>query len=139
MINFSELFEIEQKCFGSSWTAEMLRKELDNPLSVLETHTENGKLAAFALGRVAADEGELFRIGTLTEFRGRGIAKKLLGELLEKMREKGAAVCFLEVRSRNAAAIALYEKTGFERVSVRKNYYPDDDAVVMRKDLTDPL
>lgn len=135
MINFSELFEIEQDCFGGSWTAEMLKAELDNPLSVTVTHTEDGRLAAFALGRVVADEGELFQIGTLTEFRGRGIAEKLLGELLDKMREKGAAVCFLEVRSRNAAAIALYEKTGYKRVSVRKNYYPDDDAVIMRKSL----
>ena len=135
MINFGELFEIEQDCFGGSWTAEMLKSELDNPLSVTVTHTENGRLAAFALGRVVADEGELFQIGTLTGFRGRGIAEKLLGELLDKMREKGAEVCFLEVRSRNAAAIALYEKMGYKRVSVRKNYYPDDDAIIMRRGL----
>lgn len=135
MINFSQLFEIEQDCFGGSWTAEMLKAELDNPLTVSVTHTESGRLAAFALGRVAADEGELYQIGTLTGFRGRGIAEKLLVELLEKMREKGASVCFLEVRSRNSAAISLYEKMGYERVSVRKNYYPDDDAIIMRKDL----
>ena len=133
MINFNELFEIERDCFGGSWTAEMLKAELENPLSVTVTHIENDRLAAFALGRVVADEGELYQIGTLTEFRGRGIAEKLLGALLDKMREKGAAVCYLEVRSRNAAAIALYEKIGFERVSVRKNYYPDDDAVIMRR------
>lgn len=135
MINFSQLFEIEQDCFGGSWTAEMLKAELDNPLTVSVTHTESGRLAAFALGRVAADEGELYQIGTLTGFRGRGIAEKLLVELLEKMRKKGASVCFLEVRSRNSAAISLYEKIGYERVSVRKNYYPDDDAIIMRKDL----
>lgn len=135
MVNFSQLFEIEQDCFGGSWTAEMLKAELDNPLTVLVTHTESGRLVAFALGRVAADEGELYQIGTLTGFRGRGIAEKLLVELLEKMREKGASVCFLEVRSRNSAAISLYEKMGYERVSVRKNYYPDDDAIIMRKDL----
>lgn len=135
MINFSQLFEIEQDCFGGSWTAEMLKAELDNPLTVSVTHTEDGRLAAFALGRVAADEGELYQIGTLTGFRGRGIAEKLLVELLDKMREKGASVCFLEVRSRNSAAISLYEKMGYERVSVRKNYYPDDDAIIMRKDL----
>ena len=135
MINFSQLFEIEQDCFGGSWTAEMLKAELDNPLTVSVTHTESGRLAAFALGRVAADEGELYQIATLTGFRGRGIAEKLLVELLEKMRKKGASVCFLEVRSRNSAAISLYEKIGYERVSVRKNYYPDDDAIIMRKDL----
>ncbi len=135
MIDFDELYAIEKDCFGNSWTDEMLRSELDNPLSVLAVHYEDGRLAAFALGRVIADEGELFQIGTLTGYRGRGIAEKLLGEIHDKMREKGAAVCFLEVRSRNAAAISLYEKNGYERVSVRRSYYPDDDAVIMRKSL----
>ncbi|MCM1165521.1 MAG: ribosomal protein S18-alanine N-acetyltransferase [Lachnospiraceae bacterium] len=135
MHDIEELFAIERECFGGAWTREMLREELENPLSVAATHCEGGRLAAFALGRVAADEGELFQIGTLGEFCRRGIAEGLLGELHEKMRGRGAAVCFLEVRSRNAAAIALYEKCGYERISVRKGYYPDDDAVIMRKDL----
>lgn len=128
-----ELYRIERECFGGSWTVEMLKEEWENPLSVTAVEFENGRIAAFALGRVAADEGELFQIGTLAEFRRRGIAEKLLSELHDKMLEKGAEVCFLEVRSRNAAAIALYEKCGYERISVRRNYYPDDDAVIMRR------
>ncbi|MBD5128869.1 MAG: ribosomal protein S18-alanine N-acetyltransferase [Ruminococcaceae bacterium] len=135
MDNFKELYAIERECFGDSWTSEMLREEWENPLSVTVAHREDGRLAAFALGRVAADEGELYQIGTLCEFRRRGIAEKMLAELHDKMRKKGAAVCFLEVRSRNVSAIALYEKCGYERISVRKGYYPDDDAVIMRKEL----
>lgn len=133
MENIEELYAIERECFGGSWTVEMLSEEWDNPLSVTVTRREDGRLAAFALGRVVASEGELYQIGTLCEFRRLGIAEKLLAELHGKMREKGAEVCFLEVRSRNAAAIALYEKCGYERISVRKGYYPDDDAVIMRR------
>ena len=136
MENFEELYVLEQTCFGSSWTREMLRAELENPLTVMVCERVDGKLAAFALGRVVTDEAELFQLGTLPEYRGRGLAKSLLERLHGKMREKGAAVCFLEVRSRNAAAIALYEKSGYERISVRRNYYPDDDAIVMKRDLT---
>ena len=132
---FEELYAIERECFGDSWTSEMLREEWENPLSVTVAHREGGRLAAFALGRVVADEGELYQIGTLCEFRRRGIAEKMLAELHDKMRGKGAAVCFLEVRSRNVSAIALYEKCGYKRISVRKSYYPDDDAVIMRKKL----
>lgn len=128
-----ELYGIERECFGGSWTIEMLKEEWENPLSITAVEFEDGKIAAFALGRVAAGEGELFRIGTLAKFRRRGIAEKLLSELHGKMIGKGAEVCFLEVRSKNAAAIALYEKCGYERISVRRNYYPDDDAVIMRK------
>ena len=135
MEEFEELYASEQACFGDSWTREMLRAELENPLTVPVYDRVDGKIVAFAFGRVVVDEAELFQIGTLPEYRGRGIAKSLLERLHGKMRERGAAVCFLEVRSRNAAAISLYEKSGYERISVRHGYYPDDDAIVMRKEL----
>lgn len=133
MENFEELYTLETECFGGSWTREMLRGELENPLTVLVCECLDERIAAFAFGRVVADEAELFQIGTLPEYRGRGLAKSLLERIHGEMRNSGAAVCFLEVRSRNDAAIALYEKSGYERISVRKNYYTDDDAVVMRK------
>lgn len=134
-LNFDELYALERECFGGSWTAEMLRAELENPLNVTELEYRDGVLAAFALGRVVVDEAELFQIGTAERFRGRGIAKELLERLHGKMRGRGAAVCFLEVRSSNATAISLYEKSGYERISMRRGYYPDDDAIIMRKEL----
>lgn len=127
------IFAVERGCFDKPWTPEMLRSEIDSPLSVIVCESRSGKTAAFALGRVAADEAELFRIGTLEEFRGRGIAGELLERLHEKMREKGATACFLEVRSKNAAAISLYKKHGYEQISVRKGYYGDDDALIMKR------
>lgn len=135
MENFEELYTLETECFGGSWTREMLCSELENPLTVLVCECIDERIAAFAFGRVVVDEAELFQIGTLPEYRGRGLAKSLLERLHGEMRNRGAAVCFLEVRSRNNAAIALYEKSGYERIFVRKNYYPDDDAIVMRKSL----
>lgn len=134
-MNIDDIAKIEQQCFSNPWTSEMLESELYSPLSVLVCEELDGRAAAFALGRVAADEGEVFRIGTLPEYRRKGIAEKLLGELIRKMKVKGASVCFLEVKSTNVPARELYRKSGFEDVYVRKNYYPDDDAVVMRKEL----
>ena len=131
MVDFEELYALETACFGNSWTREMLARELENPLSVLVCDYRDGKLAAFALGRVIADEAELFQIGTRPDLRGNGLAKALLEKLHAEMRERGAHTCYLEVRSRNITAVSLYEKSGYERVSIRPNYYPDDDAVVM--------
>ena len=109
----------------------MLECELNSPLSILETEERDGKIVGYALGRVVADEAELLKICVLKGWRKRGIAEKMLGSLLGKMREKGAAACFLEVRSKNSPALALYQKLGFEKIALRRNYYPDDDAVVM--------
>ena len=135
MKEFEELYSLEQACFGDSWTREMFLAEFEYPLTLAVYERVDGKIAAYAIGRVISDEAELVRIGTLPEFRGRGLAKSLLEQLHGKMREKGAAVCFLEVRSRNTAAISLYEGVGYERVSLRRGYYPDDDAVVMKRSL----
>lgn len=129
------MYALEQACFGGSWTREMLMAELENPLTVLVCEYRGDLPAAFAFGRVVGDEAELFRIGTHPDHRGQGIARALLERFHGEMKERGAAVCFLEVRSRNAAAISLYEKAGYGRISVRRGYYPDDDAVVMRKEL----
>ena len=129
---FRQLSVIERECFGGSWTEETLLAELNNPLNILCTADRGGKLAGFALGRVAADEGELFQIAVLPGFRRQGAAKRLLEQLHREMQERGAVACFLEVRSRNAGAIALYESSGYEYIATRRNYYPDDDAVIYK-------
>ena len=54
----------------------------------------------------------------------------------EKAKALGARQSLLEVRVSNAPAIALYEKFGYERYGVRKNYYADgEDAFVMKTNL----
>lgn len=129
---FGQLDELEQTCFHGSWTREILATEVNSPLSVLVTSQQGGKIVGFALGRVVVDEGELYQIGVLPEFRRQGIAERLLTELQERMRERGAVCCFLEVRSRNSGAIALYQKLGYSHISVRKGYYGDDDALIFQ-------
>lgn len=132
---FEQLDRIEQTCFHGSWTRDVLLDEISNPLSVLVLEERNGTIAGFATGRVIAGEGELYQIAVLPEFRREHIGEKLLLKLHSLMVEKGAECCFLEVRSRNAPAIALYEKCGYERISLRKGYYDDDDAAIYRVEL----
>jgi hypothetical protein len=45
------------------------------------------------------------------------------------------AIAVLDVRADNSAAVALYEKLGFERTAVRRRYYATGgDALVMIRD-----
>ena len=39
----------------------------------------------------------------------------------------------LEVNVKNLPAISLYKKMGFKQISLRKNYYNTDDAIIMRR------
>jgi ribosomal-protein-alanine N-acetyltransferase len=74
--------------------------------------------------------------------RGQGLGDVLLGELLRRAADGGAASVMLEVRADNEPARRLYERHGFEEGSVRRRYFrqpegPDVDAVVMRRRLAE--
>ena len=132
MSKIDEIYYVEKISFNEPWTREMLESEINGAFSVLATESVGGKICAYAIGRVVAGEGELFKIAVVPELRRKGIGEKLLRSLHAQMKEKGAECCFLEVRKKNAAAVMLYEKLGYERLRDIPRYYPDDDAAVMR-------
>ena len=81
----------------------------------------------------AASEAELLRIAVDPLHRGQGLAGALLksceGELAPAIRD-----LHLEVRGSNAAARALYERSGWHSSGERKAYYRDgEDAVLYAK------
>jgi [ribosomal protein S18]-alanine N-acetyltransferase len=84
------------------------------------------------LGRTPPFEYEVHTIGVDPGYQGRGIGRRLLGELLNVA---GDAVVHLEVRTDNAAAIALYRSVGFTQVGLRRRYYriSGADAYTMRR------
>lgn len=80
-------------------------------------------------------EAELLSAVTEKSFRRRGFGELLLKKYSEKLKADGIKTIFLEVRESNEAAISLYNKLGFIKISERKKYYGDETAVIMRKEL----
>ena len=65
-------------------------------------------------------------------FRGRGIARILMAEVLDRARLSRSEEVYLEVRPSNTAARQLYESLGFRQVERRRDYYSDgEDALVL--------
>lgn len=89
---------------------------------------------AFVAGPPHA-EAEVHTIGVDPAHQGRGIGRALLRELLA-VADAGRATVYLEVRTDNAAATALYESEGFTVVGLRRRYYRPSgaDAHTMRRD-----
>ena len=84
------------------------------------------------LGRTQPYEYEIHTVGVDPDFQGQGIGRRMMNDLLEFAGPDG--VVFLEVRTDNVPAIALYESLGFERMGVRKRYYRNGaDAYTMRR------
>ena len=87
-----------------------------------------------------AGEIELHRIAVASSGQRRGLALRLLDDLLQCGRSWGCGRIVLEVRESNRPAIALYERRGFRRVGRRREYYsdPGEDALVFALDLGGP-
>ncbi|RLE67442.1 MAG: hypothetical protein DRJ43_07425 [Thermoprotei archaeon] len=76
----------------------------------------------------------MISIAVHPEWRRRGVGKRLMLQLLEKMRRMGVRWVRLEVRVSNEAAINLYRRLGFSIEGVLKGYYRDgEDAYLMIK------
>ncbi len=124
---------MEARVFSRPWGEEDFEKDLENDRKQILVALQDCRPVAYAQSVRAADEADISRICVEEEFRGRGIASKLLTELLRQSREAGAAKFFLEVRKSNQAARNLYERMGFTVTGVRRKYYdePEEDAVLM--------
>jgi ribosomal-protein-alanine N-acetyltransferase len=94
---------------------------------------EHQRIAGYIVARESAGELHINNVAVRDQFRRRGIGSALLARIVEMARRLNVRVAFLEVRSGNLAAQALYEKTGFKAIARRPDYYsdPQEDAVVM--------
>lgn len=95
---------------------------------------------AYAVMLTVVDEAHLLNISVARPAQRAGVGGRLLRQLFDEARERGASQFFLEVRPSNEAAIALYQRHGFEPIGRRKGYYPArdggrEDAIVMRREL----
>ena len=124
---------LEKECFSDPWSEKDIFSVVCSEVGICFTASDESGVFAYVLGRLIAPEGEIYRIAVREDKRKRGIGYRLLSYALKTERGRGLETVFLEVRSKNAAAIALYRAHGFSEVGVRKNYYRDpcDDAVIM--------
>lgn len=126
---------LEKALFGDAWNEQSLENTLYyRPDTSLIATVENC-VAGYLFFMVAADEGELLRIGVADSFRRQGIARALMAYMDQYVRENGIYSVWLEVREHNTPARTLYENGGFQVRGTRRNYYrnPGEDAVIMCK------
>jgi ribosomal protein S18 acetylase RimI-like enzyme len=122
------LVAIENKCFQydqlSRRNFHWMIKHAHSIFLVLEFES-----VLVGYGLVLINSGtslaRLYSICTLQEYQGLGLAKKLIASLEEKACEANCAFLRLEVKDDNMGAIALYEKLGYRRFTVKSQYYED--------------
>lgn len=128
------LLRIEESVHAHPWTRGNFTDALEGDCLgwVYETDTA---LVGYAVLLSALDEGQLLNLSITATHQRQGFGRRLLDEVMARMRSQTMRRMLLEVRPSNTAALALYRSAGFSQIGVRKAYYAAgagrEDAIVM--------
>lgn len=123
--------------FSDGWNKSMLLSAINGGRFHALIAEENGE----RIGFITYSEGfdgvfDLEDLFVLPSQRKKGAGGALVSEFIDRARALGGKKIFLEVRKSNAVAVALYGKSGFEKISERAKYYADGEtAAVMLKEI----
>ncbi|MFC4590491.1 ribosomal protein S18-alanine N-acetyltransferase [Sphaerisporangium corydalis] len=130
---------IERSTFPiDAWSEGMLRGELaDQPRTRhYIVAVSAGRIVGYAGLAAAGDQADVQTIAVSGAMQRAGIGSAMLTELLGEAARRGVTAVFLEVRADNPPAQAMYERFGFERIGLRRDYYDDGtDAIMMMRKL----
>ncbi len=132
------IHRIELASYEYPWSIGNFTDSLHAGYSMWVHETEGEVVGYYAL-MAAAGEAHLLNLTIAPSWRRHGLGRDLLGHCLACACTHKAGSLFLEVRTSNTAAIALYHSSGFVDLAVRRGYYPArvgrEDALIMKKEL----
>jgi ribosomal-protein-alanine N-acetyltransferase len=134
MSDLDQIMEIEHESFSMPWSRWMFERELEDPeRSHFFVVKDDKKVMGYIGFWIVFDEAHIVTIAVRKEHRHKGFGTMLMSYALMSAVQLGATRATLEVRTSNFTAQSLYEKFGFERISIRKGFYTDtgEDAYIM--------
>lgn len=135
------LVTLEQQLFEQDpWSSATWWNELAaRPQRVYRVARDDDAIVGYAGLSVTGDVADVMTIGVDPQARGQGVGQLLLRELLSLAVQAQVDAVLLEVRADNGPARRLYDRHGFEQISIRRRYYQpgDIDAYVLRRLLGD--
>lgn len=136
--DIEQVLEVERASFAQPWSADVFSATLLLPyahyyVAELTINGEDSRIIGECGVRDIFGEGEITNVAVLPQFRGSGVAGRMLATLIDESLEKGMTAFTLEVRAGNRPAIALYQRFGFQTEGIREGFYeePVEDALIM--------
>ena len=126
--------EILVSDFDDFWNYSTLKEELSNANSYYLVAKSDNEILGFAGIKYVLNDADIMNIVVKKSKRKSGIGSLLLKNIIELCKKLNVSTLFLEVNEKNLPAISLYKKFGFEEVGFRKNYYKENNAIVMKKE-----
>jgi ribosomal-protein-alanine N-acetyltransferase len=140
--DLDSVMKIDRLSFSLPWPESAYQHDLINKSKAILLVAEyfSGGSEVRIVGMIdlwlILDDAHIATLAVHPDYRGMGIATRLIEGVLVEAYEKGARRAMLEVRTSNSAAQKLYEKFGFKVVHRRPRYYVDnrEDALLMNLD-----
>ena len=123
---------IEKSSLSVPWSECELALFAENENGLYLVAEEDGIITGVCGAYIGAGECSINNIAVDARFRRRGVARSLVKELLRECKDRGCNAVYLEVASKNGAAISLYRSLGFAEYGKRPRFYGDDDAILMK-------
>ena len=125
---------IENEVHAYPWTRGNFLDSLKSNHTCLMMKV-NDEIIGFSVIMFVLDECHLLNISIKISMQKQGYGSHLLNEVIRRANLAYSKTIYLEVRISNQAAIHLYDKHGFNEMSIRKDYYRAkegrEDAVLM--------
>jgi ribosomal-protein-alanine N-acetyltransferase len=133
--DIERVVDIEYASYTMPWSEATFRGLLRRRDADMICADAGGRVIGYAAFWSVVDQGELGNVAVCAEWRGYGVGRRLVEEVMLRAARRGVREIFLEVRPSNAVARRLYDELGFRPVGRRRNYYqaPVEDAIVLRR------
>jgi [ribosomal protein S18]-alanine N-acetyltransferase len=122
---------LEERVYVQAWSRQVFIDELEQPTRCYIVADVSSSLAGYGGVMLVGDEAHITTVVVDPLYRQSRIGTRLMLALVDKALGAGAKALTLEVRVSNEAAQALYRRFGMAPVGVRKQYYRDEDALIM--------
>lgn len=132
----AEVSAIEAMCFSEPWSLQAYLDACDKEDYLYLVAVDEAGHAVGMCGLIIGPfEAEVMNVAVHPDYRGQGVAQKLMDALMLAGKARGVKEYTLEVRVSNASAIHVYEAHGFVGEGVRPGFYrmPTEDALIMWK------
>ena len=130
------VLEIEKMVYTHPWSAGIFSDCINVGYNCW-VYEDKNELLAYGLVSAGANEAHILNLCVKPSAQGKGLGRRMLYKLIEMAEWRDADSIFLEVRASNVVALNLYEQEGFNRLGLRKGYYPSnegrEDALVFAK------
>ena len=122
-VEIPSLLSIEEQNSDYPWSQLQFTTSIQNSNNLCYCLSLNGRTIGYLISMLAVDTADILNIGIDPDFKRQGYGATLLNHLIEELKKRNISEILLEVRAGNQSAIQFYKKQGFEKISVRKNYY----------------